>query len=148
MAGSLSNPSKGRRGFKPSSDINVTPLVDVMLVLLIIFMVTAPMLTVSVPVDLPKTDAAQLNQDDKEPLIVSIDVKGILYIQDSAVPEDQIVEKLKAITQNNQDAKIYVRGDKNLPYGQIMNLMGMISAGGFSKVSLIAEAQDSSKKVP
>lgn len=143
MAGNLSsnNYNRGgrrRRSFRPTSDINVTPLVDVMLVLLIIFMVTAPMLTVGVPVDLPKTQAAQMN-DQVDPLVVSIDINGQTYFQEIALPLGEILEKLKVSSEGKPDTKIYVRGDKKLPYGQIMETMGAIAAAGFSRVSLIAE---------
>ncbi len=142
MAGPLSSgPSRGgrrQRRFRPNSDINVTPLVDVMLVLLIIFMVTAPMLTVGVPVDLPKTQAAQMN-DQVEPLVISIDAKGNVFLQETEMKVEEVAARLKAITGNNADAKIYVRGDKKLAYGQVMEIMGAVAAAGFSRVSLIAE---------
>ena len=143
MAGNFSSNqnSRGsirRRSFRPNSDINVTPLVDVMLVLLIVFMITAPMLTVGVPVDLPKTQAAQMN-DQVEPLVVSIDGNGKTYFQENELSLPDILQKLKAETEGKPDTKIYVRGDKKLPYGQIMETMGAIAAAGFSRVSLIAE---------
>lgn len=143
MAGNLSSNNTGRshkrrRNFRPSSDINVTPLVDVMLVLLIVFMVTAPMLTVGVPVDLPKTQAAQLN-DQAEPLVVSVDSEGKTYFQENELPLPEILKKLADASGGKPDTKIYVRGDKKLPYGQIMETMGAIAAAGFSRVSLIAE---------
>ena len=141
MAGNLSNTplrNRRRRSFRPSSDINVTPLVDVMLVLLIIFMVTAPMMTVGVPVDLPKTQAAQMS-DQADPLVVSIDVNGQTFFQETELPLAEILTKLKIAAEGKPDTKIYVRGDKKLPYGQIMETMGAIAAAGFSRVSLIAE---------
>lgn len=143
MAGNLSSNNTGRShkrrcNFRPSSDINVTPLVDVMLVLLIVFMVTAPMLTVGVPVDLPKTQAAQLN-DQAEPLVVSVDSEGKTYFQENELPLPEILKKLADASGGKPDTKIYVRGDKKLPYGQIMETMGAIAAAGFSRVSLIAE---------
>ena len=143
MAGNLSSNNTGRgnrrrRSFRPTSDINVTPLVDVMLVLLIVFMVTAPMLTVGVPVDLPKTQAAQMN-DQVEPLVVSIDGNGKTYFQENELPMPDILKKLTEAADGKPDTKIYVRGDKKLPYGQIMEAMGAIAAAGFSRVSLIAE---------
>jgi biopolymer transport protein TolR len=147
MASPISSFSKrsGRRrntGF--NSTINITPLVDVMLVLLIIFMVTAPMLTVGVPVDLPKTQAAQMN-DSVDPLVVSVNAKGETYIQEALVPMKAIVDRLKAITNNNPEAKIYVRGDHKIAYGKIMEVMGAIAAAGFHKVSLIAELPSSAR---
>lgn len=141
MASNLSNTplrNRRRRSFRPSSDINVTPLVDVMLVLLIIFMVTAPMMTVGVPVDLPKTQAAQMS-DQADPLVVSIDVNGQTFFQETELPLAEIITKLKIAAEGKPDTKIYVRGDKKLPYGQIMETMGAIAAAGFSRVSLIAE---------
>lgn len=143
MAGNLSSNNSGRsnrrrRSFRPTSDINVTPLVDVMLVLLIVFMVTAPMLTVGVPVDLPKTQAAQMN-DQVEPLVVSVDSDGKTYFQENELPLADILKKLVETSDGKPDTKIYVRGDKKLPYGQIMETMGAIAAAGFSRVSLIAE---------
>lgn len=147
MSGQLSplNKRSGRRrstGF--SSTINITPLVDVMLVLLIIFMVTAPMLTVGVPVDLPKTQAAQMN-DSVEPLVVSVNAKGETYIQEALVPMSAMIDRLKAITNNNPEAKIYVRGDQKIAYGKVMEVMGAIAAAGFQKVSLIAELPSSAR---
>lgn len=130
---------RGRRGhMRPVADINVTPLVDVMLVLLIVFMVTAPLLTVAVPVDLPKTNAQSIKQE-KEPLVVSIDPSGSVYLQDTRTELDLLVAKLKAVTGANPDARIFVRGDKGIPYGRIMEVMGTISAAGYSKVALVAE---------
>ena len=130
-------PRGRRRSYRPMSDINVTPFVDVMLVLLVVFMVTAPLLTVAVPLDLPKTDARSIQQD-KEPLVVSINTQGI-YLQDSLTPLEDLTAKLKAITNSNPDARIFVRGDKNITYGQLMEVMGTISSAGFNKVALVAE---------
>ena len=130
---------RGRRAsYRPMADINVTPLVDVMLVLLIVFMVTAPLLTVAVPVDLPKAQAQSLRQD-KEPLVISIDAKGDVFLQESRTELDVLVAKLKAVTGANPDARIFVRGDKGVPYGRIMEVMGTINAAGYSKVALVAE---------
>lgn len=132
----------GRRGrrssYRPVADINVTPLVDVMLVLLIVFMVTAPLLTVAVPVDLPKAQAQSVKQD-KEPLVISVDAKGNVYLQESRSELDSLVAKLQAITGSNPEARIFVRGDRGVPYGRIMEVMGTINAAGFSKVALVAE---------
>lgn len=127
-----------RRGGAAFTDINVTPLVDVMLVLLIVFMVTAPMLTVGVPVDLPKTKAAKLS-DQVEPIVISVDASGKSYLQEMELEGEALIARLMAITGSNPDARIYVRGDKNLAYGRIMEIMGEVAAAGFSKVSLIAE---------
>ena len=128
-----------RRGrYRPLAEINVTPLVDVMLVLLIIFMVTAPLLTSGVNVDLPKASAAPLNQDT-QPLTVSVNAQGSIFLQDSQVELPDLVSKLQAIAQNNADRRIFVRGDKDLAYGRIMQVMATITQGGFTKVALLAE---------
>ena len=127
-----------KRGGNAFSEINVTPLVDVMLVLLIVFMVTAPMLTVGVPVDLPKTRAAKL-ADQVEPIVISIGADGKSYLQEIELEGEALITRLMAITGNNPDARIYVRGDQSIPYGRIMEIMGDIAASGFTKVSLIAE---------
>jgi biopolymer transport protein TolR len=138
MALTFNTRSKGRGRYRPLSEINVTPLVDVMLVLLIIFMVTAPLMTSGVSVDLPKTDAKPLNSDS-QPLTVSIDAKGQIFLQDQQLQLSELVTKLQAIAQNNQDRRIFVRGDKDLPYGRIMEIMGIITQGGFTHVALLAE---------
>ena len=130
---------RGRRASaRPVSDINVTPFVDVMLVLLVVFMVTAPMLTVAIPVDLPKTQAQSMSQD-KEPLVISIDAGGKVYLQEKAMKLEDLVPKLKAITNANSEARIFVRGDKGVAYGRIMEVMGTVSSAGFNKVALVAE---------
>ena len=126
-------------------DINVTPFIDVMLVLLIIFMVAAPLLTVGVPVDLPKTPAASIN-DRIEPLTVSVDGQGRIYLQEMEVTADTVVQRLQAITRNKPDTTIFVRGDRGIAYGRIMEAMGLVASAGFSKVSLIAELPGSSPK--
>ena len=123
---------------KPYSDINVTPFVDVMLVLLIIFMVTAPLLTVGVQVDLPETNADTL-QSDNEPLEVTIDSSGLIFIQETEIGLSELIPKMKAITENKFDTKIYVRGDETIDYGQIMMVLGELSGSGFSKVALITK---------
>ena len=128
------------RSNSPISEINVTPFVDVMLVLLIVFMVTAPMLTVGVPVNLPETNADSL-PDDKEPLTVSINAKGEIFIQDTRVGYSDSVPKLLAISKNRTDTRIYVRGDKNLNYGRVIEIMGNLSGNGFTKVALITETK-------
>jgi biopolymer transport protein TolR len=143
MAGGIMGPpsrnGRGRRGnYRPMSEINVTPLVDVMLVLLIVFMVAAPLLTVGVPVDLPKASAPAINEN-KEPLVVTVNAAGKIYLQETTVEDDSLVPRLRAITNNNPEASIYVRGDKSINYGRVLEIMSMISAAGFSKVSLVAE---------
>lgn len=150
MAGGISHKSRSssrRRVFRAGSDINITPLVDVMLVLMIIFMVTAPMMTVGVPIDLPQTKAAVMN-DQVDPIIISMNSKGALFLQETEMTLPMLIGRLSAITNHNHDAKIYVRGDKALAYGQIMEVMGAISEAGFSKVSLIAQMPSSSTLSP
>ena len=122
----------------PMSEINVTPFVDVMLVLLIIFMVTAPLLTVGVQVDLPESAADSL-PDDQEPLTLSINSKGEIYIQEHQVTYQKMIPKLLAIAKNRTDTRIYVRGDKTIYEGRVLEVMGTLSGAGFSKVSLISE---------
>ncbi len=130
----------GRRrgGYRPLAEINVTPFVDVMLVLLIVFMVTAPLLTVGVPIDLPKTKAQALSQPE-EPLVISVNSAGVIYIQETTVELDNLVPRLLAITQNKPDTRIYLRGDRKISYGRIMEVMGTVNVAGFSRVALIAE---------
>jgi biopolymer transport protein TolR len=137
MAVSLQSRGRASR-YRPLAEINVTPLVDVMLVLLIIFMVTAPLMTSGVSVDLPKTNAQPLNTD-AEPVTVSINAAGDVYIQDAKVDVSDLVAKLQNVAQNNPDRRIFVRGDKDLAYGRIMEVMGIITQGGFTKVALLAE---------
>jgi biopolymer transport protein TolR len=137
MAFSL-NLRNGHRRYRPLAEINVTPLVDVMLVLLIIFMVTAPLMTSGVSVDLPKTNAQQLNSDS-QPLTIAVNAQGDIYLQNEQVDLADLVTKLQAISQNNPDRRIFVRGDKDLPYGRIMQVMGTITLGGFTKVALLAQ---------
>ena len=122
------------------SEINVTPFVDVMLVLLIVFMVTAPMLTVGVPVNLPNSEADSL-PDDQEPLTLSINSKGEIFIQDTKVSFNELVPKLLAISKNRTDTRIYIRGDRNINYGRVMEIMGKLSGSGFSKVALLSETK-------
>lgn len=122
----------------PMSDINVTPLVDVMLVLLIVFMVTAPLLTVGISVDLPKTQGKALSER-KEPLTVTLDAGGRVFLQNTEVKVEDLVTQLHGITDVNEDTRIYVRGDKGLNYGKIVEVMGLISSAGFSKVALVAD---------
>jgi biopolymer transport protein TolR len=124
------------------AEINVTPFVDVMLVLLIIFMVAAPMMTSGVPVDLPRTTAQPLNQE-QEPLTISVDPQGRIFLQETEVPIENLVAQLQAIARNQQagapERRIFVRGDRAISYGRVMEVMGTISAGGFTRVALLAE---------
>ena len=126
---------------KPFSEINVTPFVDVMLVLLIIFMVTAPLLTVGVQVDLPDSAADTLQSDD-EPLEITINSESEIFIQETIIKVGELVPKLKAITDNKMDTKIYVRGDEGINYGEVMEILGELSGSGFSKVALITKPKE------
>jgi biopolymer transport protein TolR len=124
------------------SEINVTPFVDVMLVLLIIFMVAAPLMTVGVPVDLPRTAATPLNQE-QEPLTITVDSEGRIFLQETEVPIENLVPQLQAILANQPqgqpERRIFVRGDRAISYGRVMEVMGTVSAAGFQRVALLAE---------
>mgnify|MGYP003331999155 CR=1 FL=1 len=123
---------------EPMSEINVTPFVDVMLVLLIIFMVTAPLLTVGVQVDLPETSADTL-PEESEPLTLTINSKGEVFIQETKIEFDKLIKKILAVSNNRTDTRIYVRGDKTINYGRVLEVMGKLSGSGFTKVALISE---------
>ena len=127
---------------KTMSQINVTPFVDVMLVLLIVFMITAPLLTVGVSVDLPKTKAAQLNSKG-DPVVVSIKQNGDLYIQERLIDTIKLLPRLNAISLGNKNLRIYVRGDKNVPYGIVLDTIAKIKSSGFKKVALVAKLKES-----
>ena len=127
-----------RRHTQPMSEINVTPMVDVMLVLLVIFMVTAPLLTVGVQVDLPKIKAAIIQGQD-EPLAITVDAEGQVYLQETKVDLESLVPRLTAITSNNPDVRIFVRGDAAINYGRVMEVMGRVNNAGFTRVALVAE---------
>ena len=135
-------PNNRRRSRKnnPISDINVTPLVDVMLVLLIVFMVTAPLLTVGVPIELPKTAAKQMT-DDNEPLTITIDKNSKIYIQEMEIDFDDLTEKLEAIGQSNFDQKIYINGDKDISYEVLMKVMAKISSSGYTSIGLVTDIE-------
>ncbi|MDR3437957.1 protein TolR [Telmatospirillum sp.] len=128
----------GRRRFRPMADINVTPMVDVMLVLLVIFMITAPLLTAGVPVDLPKTNAGQMKGDD-QPISVTVDSKGRIFLQETEVQLDELAARLRAITNAKPDNRIFVRGDSGINYGRVMEVMGQLSAAGFPHVALVTQ---------
>ena len=123
---------------EPMSEINLTQFVDVMLVLLIIFMVTAPLLTVGVQVDLPETSADTL-PEESEPLTLTINSKGEVFIQESKIEFDNLINKILAVSKNRTDTRIYVRGDKTINYGRVLEVMGKLSGSGFTKVALISE---------
>jgi biopolymer transport protein TolR len=138
MAGGLIGSGKGRGRYRPMAEINVTPLVDVMLVLLIVFMVTAPLMSSAVNVDLPKVATTPISQDS-EPLTISVDATGQVYLQDEKVELNDLVAKLLAISENDKDRRIFVRGDKSNQYGRIIEVMGTIVQGGFTKAALMSE---------
>jgi biopolymer transport protein TolR len=148
MAANVVSASSGggrnrRRRSAVMSEINVTPFVDVMLVLLIVFMVSAPLLTVGVPLDLPQSQAKSLEQD-REPLTISVNVQGQVFLQNSEVKIDDLVPKLKAITDargGGFDERVYVRGDKKVDYGTMMRVMGRLSAAGYHRVALVTEVE-------
>ena len=139
MSNRLNN--RMHRKNKVISQINVTPFVDVMLVLLIVFMITAPLLTVGVSVDLPKTKASQLNSKG-DPIIISIKKNGELYIQEREIDTLQLLPRLKAISSGNKNLRIYVRGDKDVPYGLVLDTIAKIKSSGFKKVALVAKLKE------
>lgn len=143
--GSQGGGSRRRRGGKkaPMSEINITPFVDVMLVLLIIFMVSAPLLTSGVPIDLPDTQAKALNADT-QPITVSVNDKGQVYLQETEIDIAEVVPKLEAIAKTGYEERVFVRGDKNADYGTVMKVMSRISAAGFKNIGLVTlQEQDS-----
>jgi biopolymer transport protein TolR len=143
MAGSAGGGGRrGRRRAPVMAEINVTPMVDVMLVLLIIFMVSAPLLTVGVPLDLPQTQAKSLEQD-KTPLQLSVDVKGKVFINDTEIAMNELIPKLKAITdaRGGTDERIYMRADKKADYGTVARVMGLLSGAGYKRLALVTEVE-------
>jgi len=136
-----------RRRRSVMAEINVTPMVDVMLVLLIIFMVSAPLLTVGVPIDLPQSQAKSLEQD-KEPLTLSVNDKGKVFLQNEEIDLEKLMPKLEAVAQvrGGKEARVYVRGDKNVNYGAMMAVMGRLSGAGFTRVALVTEFEQGGKK--
>jgi len=152
MAGTVSGGGYRRRGragaHRPQSDINITPLVDVMLVLLIIFMVTAPLLTPGVPVDLPKARAKLLNDADKEPLTITIDRDGKIFLQETEVAIAELAPRLTAIARNGYDQRILVRGDTAVDYGAVMKVMGELNVAGFRRIGLVTGQPRDTDKQP
>lgn len=138
--------TRGRRQrYELSSEINVTPLVDVMLVLLVIFMVTSPMLVAGVPVDLPQTTAAPISGQD-DPLSVTVTAEGTVLLQETEVNLDELIAKLQAITEERQDTRILIRGDANVDYGTVIDVLGTINQAGFTKVALITDSTAQGRK--
>ena len=135
----INNTGQGRRKrYSQMSEINVTPFVDVMLVLLIVFMVTAPLLTVGIPVDLPKVKASALT-DQKDPIEITVNIEGEVYIGESLVEVENLISRINAITEQNTEARIYIRGDRIVAYGRIMEIMSIINSAGYVKVALITQ---------
>jgi len=129
-----------RRRPTPMSQINVTPFVDVMLVLLIVFMITAPLITVAVPVELPRTQAGTVNEP-VEPLVVTVQADGTVLLQETEVDAGELVPRLRAITERKPETRIYVRGDRRLAYGRVMKVMGVLNDAGFTRVALVSERE-------
>ncbi|MCF6199194.1 MAG: biopolymer transporter ExbD [Hyphomicrobiaceae bacterium] len=132
---------KSRQRTQPMTQINVTPFVDVMLVLLIVFMVTAPLMTVGVPIELPKTEAGQVD-GSKEPLVISIDAKGDIFLQETKITMQALIPKLQAISKAGFKERIYIRGDSNVLFGQISKVMGHLSGSGYTKITVITDVVD------
>ncbi len=128
-----------RGGAQPMAEINITPFVDVMLVLLIIFMVAAPLLTVGVPVELPKTAATALPSDQEEPLTVTLTAEGSIQIMTTETPREDLVTKLRAIAAEREGDRVFLRADGTVPYSAVMEIMGALSAGGFSNIGLVTD---------
>ena len=147
MGAMMSGGGRGRRrgrgagGFRPMAEINVTPFVDVMLVLLIVFMVEAPLLTAGVPVDLPNSEAKPIQDQDNKPIEVTFTKDEKIHIGETEVPRERLIALLKAMTEGQQDRRIYIRGDQGVPYGKIMDILGAINGAGFSKVALISQPE-------
>ena len=136
--------SRGRRTggtYRPMAEINVTPFVDVMLVLLIVFMVAAPLLTAGVPVDLPKTDAKAISDEDNKPIEITVTPDDKIYIGTTEVKDGNLINLLSAMTEGNAERRIYIRGDQAISYGKVMKVIGQVNGAGFSKVALISESK-------
>lgn len=134
------SPGQGRRAYTAMADINVTPFVDVMLVLLIVFMVTAPLLTAGVSVDLPDSEAPAIKEEDDTPVEISITKDGVVYLGETEVKEERLVMLLTSMTNRDLERRIFIRGDQSLSYGKVMGLIGAINKAGFKKVALISES--------
>ena len=131
--------ARGRRRNAPMAEINVTPFVDVMLVLLIIFMVAAPLLTVGVPLELPRTAAQSVPTEPEEPLVVSIPAEGAISLMDTAIEPDELVARLRAVLGERQSARIFLRADGNVPYARVVQVMGALNAAGFTDLVLVTD---------
>lgn len=138
MGAKLAGRKSGRRA-RMMSEINVTPMVDVMLVLLVIFMITAPLLTAGVDVNLPKEKAQAISQQDNKPLEISVDEKGGVFLSDVRMPMDELAAKLKAIAAESPDLRVYIRADRKLDYGKVVAVMAAVNAAGFTKIALVTD---------
>lgn len=127
------------RAFRPMAEINVTPFVDVMLVLLVVFMITAPLLSAGVPVDLPKSDAKAIHDKDNKPLEITLDNKGKIFIGETEVKQSRLVNMLAAMTNNDPERRIFIRADQSLDYGKVMSVLGALNGAGFRKVALLSD---------
>ena len=130
--------SRKRKGYRPLAEMNMTPFIDVMMVLLIVFMVAAPLMTVGIKVDLPETSANDLS-DTSEPLVITIDKNQKIFLQETPILIVELVPKLIAISDNKADQRIFIRADRTLDYGHVMNVMGQLTSAGFTRVALVAE---------
>jgi len=144
MAASVQGGGGGRgrwrhRGRRPMSEINVTPMVDVMLVLLIIFMVAAPLLTVGVPIELPRTAAAPLPSEQEEPLTIALTAEGAILVQNAEIPRDEFIPRLRAVAAERASDRVYLRADGTVPYEGVMQIMGALNASGFTNIGLVTE---------
>ncbi len=152
MGASVASRGGGRRGRRSArrgrlSEINVTPFVDVMLVLLIVFMVTAPLLTVSIPIELPRTEA-KTGSSETEPLAITIREDGVVFLQETQVTLEELMPRLRAISNEGYDRAIYIRGDANTDYGVMAEVLAMVSSGGFRKLQLVTDTRDASARSP
>lgn len=129
------------RGHRPMSDINVTPFVDVMLVLLVVFMITAPLLTAGVTIDLPNSEAKPISEEDRKPLEISLSKDGKIYVGEEEVESSRLIDLLSAITKDTPDRRIFIRADKGLAYGEVMSVLGGLNAAGFRKIALLSEPE-------
>lgn len=147
MGGSLSNNKRGgrrRRGgssFQAMAEINVTPMVDVMLVLLIVFMVAAPLLTAGVPIDLPNSKAKPIQTEDNKPIEITVDQDGNLYLGETVVKEENLISVLTPMMEGQEERRIYIRADQSLNYGRVMSVLGLVNSAGFSHVALISKSK-------
>jgi biopolymer transport protein TolR len=147
MGGMVSGKSKGRSRrsggtYRPVAEINVTPMVDVMLVLLIVFMVSAPLLTAGVPVELPNSKAKAMQTEDNKPIEITLDTEGKVYLAETEVQIDALVSILQPMMEGDEERRIYIRADQGIEYGQVMNLLGLLNSAGFSKVALISKPKN------